>query len=210
MNTTFILKLSSSVKSLIQQRFLYLLYASEIHFTISETIKTPSWQAIFFWTLVVRHLGRCFEKSPHLKPPPTPLDETLDIANVKAGTGLSSAQAAQIAEIFNLFDTDGTGSIDKREIQFALSALGFQTQEDEGKSQEEMETLDAIMGDGTATLEEFSALMTGEIGGHNPYEEARSAFALLSRPDGDRKYDGLITLSKLEAVCLEYQVVYCI
>jgi calcium-binding protein CML len=132
----------------------------------------------------------------------------MDIADYK-GTALSSAQAAQIREIFDLFDTDDTGYIDKREIQFALSALGFQTQ-GEGKSKEETEALDAIMGDGKVTLEEFSALMTGEIGGHNPYEEARSAFALLSRPDGDRSYDGLITLSKLEAVCLEYQVVYCI
>ncbi len=161
------------------------------------------WQAIFFWTLVVRHLARCFEKDPHLKLPPTPLDASMDIADYRR-TALSSAQADQIREIFDLFDTDDTGSIDKREIQFALSALGFQG--DAGKSKEELKALNSILDDGKVTLEEFSALMTGEIGGHSPYEEARSVFALLSRPDGDRRFDGLITLSKLEAVCMEYQV----
>ena len=69
-----------------------------------------------------------------------------------------------------------------------------------------MDALDAIMGDGKVTLGEFSALMTGDIGGHALYEEARTAFSVLSRSDGDSKNDGLITLNKLEAVCTEFQV----
>ncbi len=32
----------------------------------------------------------------------------------------------QIREIFELFDTDGGGSIDRGELDFAMSALGFQ------------------------------------------------------------------------------------
>ena len=31
----------------------------------------------------------------------------------------------QIREIFNLFDTDGMGTIDKGELDFAMNALGF-------------------------------------------------------------------------------------
>jgi Ca2+-binding EF-hand superfamily protein len=39
---------------------------------------------------------------------------------------LSEAQAAQIKEIFYLFDTDGGGTIDTQELGFAMVALGFQ------------------------------------------------------------------------------------
>ncbi len=40
-------------------------------------------------------------------------------------------------------------------------------------------------------------------------EEVRSIFAVLSRPDGDVLYDGLITLRKLQAVCYEFEVHTC-
>ncbi len=159
----------------------------------------------------MRHICRCFEKNPHLRPTPTPLDVASDLANYK-GTALSEAQAAQIKEIFQLFDTDGTGCIEHQEIKFALSALGFQTNEAKRKHTvtrkhpDELATFDAIFGDGKVTLDEFSALMTGEVGGHKPYEEARAVFALLSKSDGDGAKDGLITLDKLEAVCMEYEV----
>ena len=167
-------------------------------------------QAIFFWTLIVRHISRCLDKNSHPRPPPAPLPEEFASANY-CQTSLSSAHAAQIAEIFNLFDTDGTGCIEQHEIGFALSALGFKSKEGTWKSQEEQDALDAIMGDGKVTLEEFIALMTGDImsgdiGGYTLYEEARTAFSVLSRPDGDNANDGLITLNKLELVCQEFQV----
>ena len=180
--------------------------------TLIEEIKNSQcvfcdlgWQAIFFWSLVVRHISRCFEKNPHLRPFPTPLEAASDLANYK-GPALSTPQADQIREIFQLFDTDGTGCIEHQEIKFAMSALGFQTNAEKGKPPDELATLETILGDGKVTLDEFSALMTGEIGGHKPYEEARAVFALLSRSDGDGTRDGLITLSKLQAVCTEYQV----
>ncbi len=46
--------------------------------------------------------------------------------------------------------------------------------------------------------------MTGELGKQDPYEEAQMAFTVLSRSDGDERYNGLITLNKLEAVCMEH------
>jgi Ca2+-binding EF-hand superfamily protein len=168
-----------------------------------------NYQAIFYWTLVVRHLSRWFEKNPELKPKPTPLNGALDTANYKQ-TGLSKAQADQIREIFELFDTDGGGCIDQQELQFAMTALGFQTKDSDHqrnrKHKEALEVMDTLIDDGKVTLEEFSALMTGEMGSQDPYEEARIAFSVLSRPDEDRTCDGLITLKKLEAVCLEYAV----
>jgi calcium-binding protein CML len=152
-----------------------------------------------------------------------PLGEELEIAKLKR-TALSRAQADQIHEIFDLFDTDDTGWIEQRELQFALSALGFKAKDNHRrhhhhihhhgihKDDSDMDddgvslVMDTLMGDGKVTLEEFSALMTGELEGHDPYEEARTAFSILSRSDGDVKYDGLITLSKLEAACVEYEV----
>ncbi len=153
----------------------------------------------------MRHISRCFEKNPHLRPSPTQLEAASDFANYK-GPALSTAQADQIREIFQLFDTDGTGCIEHQEIKFAMSALGFQSKASRGKKTDELATLQAILGDGKVTLDEFSALMTGEIGGYKPYEEARAVFALLSKSDGDESMDSLITLSKLQAVCMEYQV----
>ncbi len=155
----------------------------------------------------MRSISRCFEKNPQLRPSPTPLDMASDLANFK-GSALSPAQAAQIEEIFQLFDTDGTGCIEREEIKFALSALGFHTIAGKGNHPDYMAAFQAILGDGKVTLDEFSALMTGEIGGHKPYEEARAVFALLSRSDGDEAKNELITLGKLEAVCTECQVFF--
>ncbi len=153
----------------------------------------------------MRHLCCCFDRDQYVRPVPTPLTEEMMSTANYGQISLSSAQAAQISEIFDLFDTDCNGSIEQREIGFALSALGFQTKEG-GKNQGTIHALDAIMGDGKVTLEEFSALMTGDIGGHAMYEEARAAFTVLSRPDGDSRNDGMITLAKLEAVCTEFRV----
>jgi Ca2+-binding EF-hand superfamily protein len=120
---------------------------------------------------------------------------------------LSLAQQNQIREIFELFDTDGGGSIDKKELQFALSALGFQPESKLKKANTETaELLDNILSDGTVTLAEFTALMTGEVMGASPYEEVQAAFAALSWPDGESRHDGLITLGKLEDACLKFEV----
>ncbi len=155
----------------------------------------------------MRHISRCFDKNPDLRPTPTPLGQALDTASYKR-TALSPAQAAQIREIFELFDTDGGGCIDQRELQFAMTALGFQTKENQRttKHKEALEVMDTLIGDGKVTLEEFSALMTGEISGQDPYEEARTVFTVLSRANAERAHDGLITLEKLEVACQEYEV----
>ena len=39
-----------------------------------------------------------------------------------------------------------------------------------------------------------------------PFEEAQAAFAVLSQSDGDLKYNGVITLNKLEAACKKFEV----
>ncbi len=121
----------------------------------------------------------------------------------------------QIKDIFELFDTDGGGSIDRKELEFAMTALGFQSQDSESSTNilpnlkgasSSHNLLDSIVSDGKVTLTEFIALMTGEVLGRNQHEEAQTVFAALCRPDGESRHDNLVTLSKLEAVCRDFEV----
>ena len=56
------------------------------------------------------------------------------------------------------------------------------------------------------TLEEFSALMKGELSGRDPMEAVIAIFMALSRPDGDSRFNGFITLSKLRVACRDFSV----
>lgn len=157
----------------------------------------------------MRQLIFAFDKiHQHLLPVPTPLGDAMHLAGYKM-TALSQSQAAQIREIFELFDTDDTGSIEAEELQFAMSALGFQKEGNphDKSHKQEHQVVDTLMG-GQVTLDDFSALMTGELGRQEPYEEARMAFAVLSRSDGNIRNKELITLNKLQAVCAEYKVIF--
>ncbi len=158
---------------------------------------------------MARHLSRYFDNNPHCRPQ---LDIKSKVENHEIS--LTQAQQDQIKEIFDLFDTDGGGSIDRKELEFAMTALGFQNQDNQTKGREmdaaaSCALLDSIAGDGRVTLNEFSALMTGEVLGRNQFEEALTVFAALSKPDGDARHDNLITAGKLEASCLEYGVMFC-
>lgn len=165
-------------------------------------------QVIFYWTLVVRHLSRCFDTNPDLRPPPTQLVASSKRANQPIV--LSDAQENQIKEIFALFDTDGGGSIDRKELEFAMTALGFQSQDadvDRLKGKHSTSSvIDVIAGDGKVTLAEFMSLMSGEVLGRNQYEEAQTVFAELCKSDGEERHDNLITLRKLKAACQKFKV----
>ncbi len=119
---------------------------------------------MFYWSLVTRHMLRRFDQDPSLCPHPPPQDAGGGPGGGGGGgvrIALSDSQEAQIREIFDLFDTDGGGSIDRREMDFAMVALGFQSEGGQANA-ETAQRIDAIVADGTVTLEEFSALMTGE------------------------------------------------
>ncbi len=172
-----------------------------------QTTLCGGWQVIFYWTLVARHLSRCFDSMPDLRPAPTPLPDELRSGGLKR-IALAPSEVMQIHEIFNLFDTDGGGSIDRQELEFAMTALGFHSKDTGGVTQTEAaELMETIVADGKVTLDEFTGLMTGEVRGRDPFEEARTAFAVLSQSDRDQTYDGVVTLSKLEAVCKKFEVI---
>ncbi len=123
---------------------------------------------------------------------------------------LSRQQENQIKDIFNLFDTDGGGTIDRHELNFALVALGFGDKRvDKGnksKASSGHSMLDEIMADGQVTLEEFTSLMKGELSGKDPWEELRAVFAVLSQDDGNAHHRDLISLDKLKAASRAFHV----
>ncbi len=113
---------------------------------------------------------------------------------------------AQISEMFNLFDTDGGGSIDRKELEFAMDALGFRDMRSKKIDSSTTELVEHILADGAMTLDEFSAVMMGVISGRGPLEDVKAVFAVLSRSDGVPEHDGLITLSKLRAANQDFEV----
>ncbi len=163
---------------------------------------------------MARQLSRCFDSDPSLKPPPNQRQhDNAEIHHI----ALSKTQEAQIREMFNLFDTDGGGSIDRKELDFALDALGFQEKKSmfpsfptrnthKAASSSTKELMDSIMSDGAMTLEEFSTVMMGEITSQSPMEDVQAVFSLLSRADGCAEHDNLITLSKLHTTCNQFKV----
>jgi len=74
---------------------------------------------------------------------------------------LSEEQIQEIKDAFNLFDTDGSGSIDAKELHVAMTALGF-----EPKKEEILLMITEIDKDGSGTIEfeEFLSMMTEKNG----------------------------------------------
>ena len=152
----------------------------------------------------MRQILRCFDMKPHLRPS----------SNFKVTQGhhilLNSAQIAQIEEIFNMFDTDGGGYIDSRELDMALVAMGFQRKNANPKRQSNMDNtsqmIQTIAADGSVSLEEFTALMMGEISGRDSMDNLHSVFHVLSSTNESSGYDNLITLTKLQQACETFEV----
>merc|ERR1711924_481026 len=90
-------------------------------------------------------------------------------------TSLSAEQKAEVKEAFDLFDTDGSGAIDAKELKVAMQALGFEpTQSEINKMVSEID----IDGNATIEFEEFVELMEGKMGEKDMAEEMRKAFKL--------------------------------
>ena len=60
----------------------------------------------------------------------------------------------QIQEIFELFDTDGGGTIDHKELEFAMIALGFRSEQHKSRhnlNRAQEDLIATIAGDGTVS-----------------------------------------------------------
>ena len=77
-----------------------------------------------------------------------------------AQSELSPAQVEEIKEAFNLFDADGSGSIDYRELKAAMKALGIKTSKEELKKM--IVDVDTD-GSGSVEFPEFLQMMSAKM-----------------------------------------------
>jgi len=84
-------------------------------------------------------------------------------------------QMQELCEAFDLFDTDGSGMIETKELQVALRALGFDSKKD--KVRKMIADID-LDGSGTIDFNEFVEMMTGKMGDRDSPEELSRVFKL--------------------------------
>ncbi|CEP01202.1 EF-hand domain-containing protein [Plasmodiophora brassicae] len=108
---------------------------------------------------------------------------------------LTEDQLVEIKEAFSLFDTDHSGTIDAKELQAAMRALGFDVKKDEIRRM-----LSEVDSDGSGEIEfnEFVRLMTGKMSQRDTKEEVMKVFQLF-----DADNTGFITFRNLKRVCQE-------
>eukprot|EP00420_Gonyaulax_spinifera_P010636 CAMPEP_0197942536 /NCGR_PEP_ID=MMETSP1439-20131203/124461_1 /TAXON_ID=66791 /ORGANISM="Gonyaulax spinifera, Strain CCMP409" /LENGTH=299 /DNA_ID=CAMNT_0043565793 /DNA_START=68 /DNA_END=969 /DNA_ORIENTATION=- len=108
---------------------------------------------------------------------------------------LSEEQKQEIKEAFDLFDTDGSGEIDSKELKVAMRALGF-----EPKKEEIQKMISDVDDDGSGTIgyEEFLKMMTHKILNRDPKDEILKAFRLF-----DDDETGKISFKNLKRVAKE-------
>jgi centrin-1 len=113
----------------------------------------------------------------------------------KVRSELSEEQRQEIKEAFDLFDSEGTGAIDAKELKVAMRALGF-----EPKKEEVRKILQDIdkSGDGIIKYEDFMDIMTQKMMERDPVEEMKKAFHLICEEGHDK-----ITLKSLQKVAKE-------
>merc|ERR1712072_445093 len=101
----------------------------------------------------------------------------------------------EIREAFDLFDTDGSGTIDAKELKVAMRALGF-----EPKKEEVKKMIAEIDKDGTGQIDfiEFMDMMTVKMAERDPREEILKAFKLFDDDD-----TGYISFKNLKRVAKE-------
>ncbi|KAG2465864.1 CETN2 protein, partial [Polypterus senegalus] len=108
---------------------------------------------------------------------------------------LTEEQKQEIREAFDLFDTEGTGTIDVKELKVAMRALGFEPKKEEIKKM--IADVDKE-GSGTIDFNDFLSMMTQKMSEKDTKEEILKAFKLFD-DDGT----GKISFKNLKRVAKE-------
>ena len=108
---------------------------------------------------------------------------------------LTEEQKQEIREAFDLFDSDGSGTIDASELKTAMNALGFEP--DDSEVQEMIAGVDKDAS-GTIDFTEFLQMMTSKIASKDMMQEVVKAYGLFL--DGD---SGGITIKHMRRVAKE-------
>ena len=109
--------------------------------------------------------------------------------------GLSSDEIEEIREAFNLFDADGSGTIDPKELTSAMESLGF-----EAKNQTIYQMIKDIDKDGSGAIDfdEFLDMMTAKMSDKDTKEDINKVFKLF-----DDDTSGKISMKNLKRVARE-------
>ena len=102
----------------------------------------------------------------------------------------------ELREVFDLFDTDGSGGIDATELKAAMKALGF-TDTTKAHVQEMMSGVDKDA-NGHIDFDEFLGMMTSKMSSREPGADMLKAFKLM---DIDEK--GVLGVKDLKRVALQ-------
>ena len=96
-------------------------------------------------------------------------------ANKYLRPGLTEDEIEEIKEAFDLFDTDGSGSIDPRELRAAMQSLGF-----EAKNQTIYQMITDLDKNksGNIDFEEFLDMMTARMSDRDTREDINKVFRL--------------------------------
>ncbi|KAG8383334.1 hypothetical protein BUALT_Bualt04G0001700 [Buddleja alternifolia] len=106
--------------------------------------------------------------------------------------GLTQQKRQEIKEAFELFDTDGSGTIDAKELNVAMRALGFEM------SEEEITRMIAEVdkdGSGAIDFDEFCHMMTAKFGERDTKEELMKAFHII-----DQDKNGKISAADIQRI----------
>ena len=108
--------------------------------------------------------------------------------------GLTEDEIEEIREAFNLFDTDGSGTIDPKELRAAMQSLGFETKNP---------TIYAMIADldayGSAIdFEQFLEAITSKLGDKESRDGINKIFDLF-----DDEHKGAISVANLRRVAKE-------
>ena len=109
--------------------------------------------------------------------------------------GLTDDEIEELRQAFDLFDTDGSGTIDPKELRVAMQSLGFET-----KNQTIYQMIQDIDkdGDGDVNFDEFLEMMTSRLAGSDTKEDIQKIFELF-----DDDMTGYISLQNLKRVAIE-------
>merc|ERR1712070_699791 len=106
-------------------------------------------------------------------------------------------QKAEIKEAFDLFDTDGTGTIEAKELKVALRALGFEPKKEELKKLvSDLDRSSSSHGQGMLDFNEFLEIMTAKMSEKDSKEQTLKAFQLFKGPSGKISFDDLKAVAK--------------
>merc|ERR1711869_183959 len=109
------------------------------------------------------------------------------------GTELSEQQKVEIKEAFELFDTDGSGSIASNELKVAMKALGFEPKP--GEIEKLIHSVDDD-GDGEMDWDDFLRMMEQKILNKDQKDDLLKAFNLMDRSQTGKLTDDLKAVAK--------------